>query len=358
MIKKVSVFNFKVLHRLENVTLNKVTLIGGRNNAGKSTLLEALFLYLDRKNPDMFVRQLSWRGLINIPLDPSQFWEPFFYNFDLSKKISIEAYNDLNKSGRLEIAYQNNYIPKIPVPAMNNGIISPNFTQSATKQSFSALSIKHEMNAAIDIKMYLIMASHGINCFIDHDSSGQIPIAVFMNSRQTLDISNQERLGILDKKNEQYKILPVLRMFEPKLERLLLIKSGPNDTIHAVIDGKKAIPVHLIGDGFCRCLSIILTLATNVNGILFIDEIENGIHHSLLGAFWAFLFEASNAYNCQIIATTHSKEMIESFAGIAQEKQFKDIAYLRLAKKEDDISAYQFNFNEISSALDSEMEVR
>jgi AAA15 family ATPase/GTPase len=241
---------------------------------------------------------------------------------------------------------------------MNNGIISPNFTQSITKQSFSALSIKHETNAGIDIEMHLIMTSQGVSCLIDHDSYGPIPRAVFMNSKQTLDISNPEKLGMLDKKNEQSKILPLLRMFEPKLERLLLIKSGPNDIIYAIIDGKKATPVHLIGDGFCRCLSIILTLATNVDGILFIDKIENGIHHSLLGTFWAFLLEASNAYNCQIIATTHSQEMIESFAGIAQEKQFKDIAYLRLAKKEDVISAYQFNFNEISSALDSEMEMR
>jgi AAA15 family ATPase/GTPase len=86
MIRKVSVFNFKVLRRLENITLNKITLIGGRNNAGKSIFLEALFLYLDRKNSDMFDRQLAWRGLMNIPLDPSQFWKPFFYNFDLSKK--------------------------------------------------------------------------------------------------------------------------------------------------------------------------------------------------------------------------------------------------------------------------------
>jgi AAA15 family ATPase/GTPase len=147
-------------------------------------------------------------------------------------------------------------------------------------------------------------------------------------------------------------------MFEPKLERLLLIKSGPNDIIHAIIDNKKATPVHLLGDGFCRCLSIILTLATNVDGILFIDEIENGVHHSLLTTFWAFLLEASNAYNCQIIATTHSQEMIESFTNIAQEKRFKDIAYIRLAKKEDVVSAHQFNFDEISSALASEMEVR
>jgi AAA15 family ATPase/GTPase len=202
------------------------------------------------------------------------------------------------------------------------------------------------------------MTSQAISCLIEHDISAPIPIAVFMNSMQTLDMSNPERLGILDKKNEQAKILPILRMFEPKLERLILIKSGPNDIIHAVIDDKKATPVHLLGDGFCRCLSIILALATNTDGVLFIDEIENGIHHSLLAKFWGFLIEASNTYNCQIIATTHSHEMIDSFTKTAREKQFKDIAYIRLAKKEDAVMAHQFNFDEITFAFDSEMEVR
>jgi AAA15 family ATPase/GTPase len=45
MLEKVSISNFKVLKQLENVNFNKITLISGKNNAGKSTLLEALFLY-------------------------------------------------------------------------------------------------------------------------------------------------------------------------------------------------------------------------------------------------------------------------------------------------------------------------
>jgi AAA15 family ATPase/GTPase len=358
MIKKISVFNFKVLRGLKNVSLNKITLIGGRNNAGKSSLLEALFLYLDRKNADMFARQVMWRSLINMPLEPSQYWEPFFYNFDLSKKIAIEMDSKELESGRLEITYQNNFVPKVPIPAMNNGVILPTTTQSASRQSFSALSIQHETGVNTDIKMHLIMTSQAISCLIEHDISAQIPIAVFMNSIQILDISNPERLGILDKKNEQAKILPLLRMFEPKLERLILIKSGPNDIIHAVIDDKKATPVHLLGDGFCRCLSIILALATNTDGVLFIDEIENGIHHSLLTEFWSFLIEASNIYNCQIIATTHSYEMIQAFCEAVNEKDFNDASYIRLAKKDDIVSAYSFAFDNLYYALSSKMEVR
>jgi hypothetical protein len=49
--------------------------------------------------------------------------------------------------------------------------------------------------------------------------------------------------------------------------------------------------------------------------------------------------------------------MIDSFTNTAREKRFRDIAYIRLAK-EDTVMAHQFNFDEITFALDSEMEVR
>jgi AAA15 family ATPase/GTPase len=87
MIKKNSVFNFKVLRGLENVSLNKITLIGGRNNAGKSSLLEALFLYVDRKNADVFNRLSAWRGIAGVRIAPDSIWGPYFYNLDMSKKL-------------------------------------------------------------------------------------------------------------------------------------------------------------------------------------------------------------------------------------------------------------------------------
>jgi AAA15 family ATPase/GTPase len=169
---------------------------------------------------------------------------------------------------------------------------------------------------------------------------------------------NPELLSKLEKGDAQDTILPILQILEPSIHRLQLIKDGQQDIIYADLGNKRKIPVNLLGTGFCSCLSIALILATGNKEILFIDEIENGIHHSFLDAFWQFLIESSNRYSCQIIATTHSYNMIQAFSDAAQEKRFKDIAYIRLAKKDDVVSAYQFDFDEISSALASEMEVR
>jgi AAA15 family ATPase/GTPase len=63
MFKTLSVHNFKALRKIENAAFSRVTLIGGRNEAGKTTLLEALFLYSDRRNPDAPMMRALW--LIN-----------------------------------------------------------------------------------------------------------------------------------------------------------------------------------------------------------------------------------------------------------------------------------------------------
>jgi AAA15 family ATPase/GTPase len=355
MLKSVSVSNFKVLQRLENVDLNSISLIGGKNNAGKSSLLEAIFLHLDHKAPDMLIKQLNWRGGIPQQLSPEEIWEPFFYNFDLSKRISIELV-DNNLSSRLSIAFQQNYSPKVPVPINNNGRLT--LSTNNTSRSFLSLAVKYESGSNTDFSGHILITDQGTNYLIEKDDGKAIKNAVFLHARKLSDSLDADRLGVLDKTDEQYKILDFLRMFEPKLQRLILIKSGPNVVIHADIGEKKKIPVYLLGDGFCRCLSMILILATTRNGILFLDEIENGIHHSLLPQFWNFIFEASKSYNCQIIATTHSAEMIQSFANKAREKHFKDITYVRLAKKDNVVAAHQFDYDDLSYAVSSEMEIR
>lgn len=57
MIRSCEIENFKSLKHLYLSDLKRINLFGGKNNAGKTTLLEALFLFFDRMNPNMLIRQ-------------------------------------------------------------------------------------------------------------------------------------------------------------------------------------------------------------------------------------------------------------------------------------------------------------
>ncbi|MDR2168748.1 MAG: AAA family ATPase [Planctomycetaceae bacterium] len=358
MLKQISVHNFKALKNLDNVSLNKITLIGGKNNSGKSTLLEALFAYMDVKNPNMCFQIKNFRepkDILFVQPDPNFIWAPVFHKFNLEKKINLKIIDTQNNITNVEIIYNDKFIPKHPIPVMNGNIPTPTI---ATTDGFKALTVSCKRNQKLDFFAHTIIHAGGFIFISECDKQQPLPSAQMVTST-TLHINNiPTLLGKLDKNDEQNKILEPLRLFEPNLQRFQLIKENQQDVIYVDLGNKQKMPVNLLGSGFCRFLSIALLITTGNVNVILIDEIENGIHHSLLCKFWTFLIEVSQSNNCQIIATTHSYEMIKAFSETAQQNSFDDIGYIRLALNDNGVTAYQFNNTDISSSLSSEFEVR
>ena len=70
------------------------------------------------------------------------------------------------------------------------------------------------------------------------------------------------------------------------------------------------VPLTLLGDGVRRVASMVLAMGYARDGTLLVDEIENGIHHSVLGRLWEAIGYAAQLFNTQVVATTHSLECI------------------------------------------------
>jgi len=170
---------------------------------------------------------------------------------------------------------------------------------------------------------------------------------------------NAEYLGILDKAEEQEKILPLLRIFEPNLIRFQLINERGINIIYADLGNKKKVPVNMFGEGFCRCLTMALILATKNADVFLIDEVGSGIHYSFQKNLWNFLIEASELYKCQIIATTHSYDTIKAFNNIIKNNgNVSDFSYIRLGKNKDGIKPNIFSADTLDYSLSSELEIR
>lgn len=113
------------------------------------------------------------------------------------------------------------------------------------------------------------------------------------------------------------------------------------------------------GDGLKHYVSIICALYACENGYLFIDEIDNGIHYTQLDRLWELILTLSKKTNCQIFATTHSKEMLESFARVAEKLKEQDISYTLLVKnKQQEIKTISMNYEVLLNSLAQEHEVR
>ena len=116
-----------------------------------------------------------------------------------------------------------------------------------------------------------------------------------------------------------------------------------------------------MGDGVGRLLSILITIANYENGIVLIDEIENGFHSTTLILLWNSIKDVALAYNVQVFATTHSLECVKTFSKSISSDLLGDelIRLYRLEKsKENKHKVLKYNSEILQSSLESNWEVR
>src|SRR5438045_2113512 len=85
-------------------------------------------------------------------------------------------------------------------------------------------------------------------------------------------------------------------------------------------------PLYSLGNGMLRTLGISLALVSVKDGILLIDEFENGLYYSVQPDLWQLIFQVARCLNVQVFATTHSWDCIEAFQKAASiDKQAEGI---------------------------------
>ena len=91
-----------------------------------------------------------------------------------------------------------------------------------------------------------------------------------------------------------------------------------------------------------------------------IDEIDAGFHYSVYDKFWEAVMAVAKEQNCQVIATTHSYECLDSAVNTVKRVGMQDeFCYFRLGKnKKGESIAYRYSADLLSSATDDNLEVR
>lgn len=362
MIKNIKIKNYKLFKTLSLTNLPRILLIGGKNNSGKSSLLEAFFLPLDCRSPLMFLKHFKWRGLDTISNSVEDFFAPVFYNFSLSNNIEIEY--TLKSSKKKKIIYK--FRPSKGQTLTVDNKDSFNIEQ-ASVNSLGEMEISYWLG--IDKpprKAILSLKSKGnegtLN--LEGNKAGLINYnegvqAAYVAASAYNSADNAKRYGELDKVKNTAGVLKALQILEPKLKELSIIQTGNQPVIYgSIVDLKRKFPLSLMGQGIIRLLSILLVISEVKNGVTLIDELETGFHHSILPDIWKVISNHAIANNTQIIATTHSKELISgAVEGIPSELK-DEFKYMRIERKEDQFKTKIYDFETLSVALESELEIR
>ena len=118
------------------------------------------------------------------------------------------------------------------------------------------------------------------------------------------------------------------------------------------------VPLKSLGDGAVRLLGVALALANSGNGFLLIDEVENGIHHSLQKAFWRMVLKTAHTNNVQVFATTHSFDCVKGFAEASGETDEVKSALARVVRRDGETWAVEYSEKHLGIVAEQGIEVR
>lgn len=316
MLKRLEIRNFRTFKALEIDQLSRLNLIAGKNNAGKTSLLEAIFLLSSAGNAQMAINAAVIRGLDPVirvapaagetpwqqPVnDPA--WKQLFSDLDMSKPIEIEGCHTSHGQLALEITSKRSHITDLPLDRAG-GLSMTNLLDERS------LTFRYRGPKDEKIKSHIRVKEQG---FEIEQSTTHVPFpATILLSRVRNIQEDAMRLGMLRKQKRGDMVLKALQAIEPKLQSIEDNSASGVPMIWGDIGLSELVPLPVMGEGMTQMARLILAISSVPDGVVLIDEIENGLHHSALSDVWRVIDEAAGQFRTQVFATTHSFECIEA----------------------------------------------
>ena len=349
---------------IDNLTLSdckQINLIAGCNNSGKSSVLEAIFMLTGLANAELYARVNNLRGYMVLGGDDLKL---LFYNLDTTIPIKFTGISKKNEESReLSISPILN-----STPILNNNLngISNDISQNSSlfnvsKSTISGLksdfSIKEKHKAVIKGSSSLVISNNQLNVSPDKKYKEKMK-GSFIASTNVFN-SFVTAVDEIIKNKQGQELVTILQNIEPKI---VDINTGLNGVIRVDIGLDSFIPINVMGDGIRKLLTVITTIYENQNGILLIDEIENGLHYSALKSLWKAIIAAAKRFNVQIFATTHNIETLQYLKDVVKDDLHdfeKEVRFYTIQKvASDETKAYKYDFEQFESALEKGIEIR
>ncbi|QTA81968.1 AAA family ATPase domain-containing protein [Desulfonema limicola] len=354
--KHIEIHNFRGIESLKINNIKQVNLITGKNNCGKTSVLEAVFLLTGMSNPQLTVNIHAFRDLL---LTDDDNFSYLFKNFDFSQYPSITGQSSSQKR-TLEIKAVYPTFTEISKQISEKRELSKEeFMSNAStnkKDSIEGLTLTFNINKKKNFQTEIKLKQGEIKLSRDYKEKLN---ASFINPKTIMNDLDQ-RLDAIVVKKDLGIIVNALKEIEPSL---VDIRMGARGMVYADIGIDKLVPVNIMGDGIRRILAILAAISERKDGILLIDEIENGLHFSTLFVLWKAVLKTAFDNNIQLFITTHSYECIEAITRIYKnntlnlEKDF--ITLFRIEKNnKGQHRAFQYETDTLLAGIEKEFEVR
>jgi AAA15 family ATPase/GTPase len=310
MLDHLHIQNYRLFKELHLDGLRRVNLITGKNNTGKTAILEAIRIFLNSN------RRLN--GTINKIL---------FHRNDLDE---IDPETSLLSLFRWHI--------------LDSKIILNGISYSIKEDDEPYLEYVKEERAFKSIvgKKFL---------------NGNESLIYLSATFEHLHLKLWDNIQLSPKKRI---VIDILKLIDKNIWDFGVDSQGIPKVL--VEDKSTAIPLRNFGEGTNRLFVIALAIASAVNTTLIIDEIDLGLHHSVQRKLWEIIFKFSKELNVQVFATTHSQDCVEAFTDVLNEKGNENEGqYIRLQRSRLDESIIEpiyYDAQKLKNSINFNLETR
>ncbi len=366
MFKSIKIENFRCFPSFELQQLGRVNLLVGKNNSGKTSILEAIQILCSQNNLQPLAELMINRG-------------EYIWVDDGKEKRELDIRHlfcghEIKAGSKLSIlGIHKKYQETITFLIEPHEKFKKQETQIIDEDSIRIKELYFRVNWAKEFQKAHVVVPLSINNsliledarrlfrdYIDEPAITQFVTSSSLTTEKMIELFEQVVLTPEEKLVEE-----ALQTIEPKIERIAPVgykrfRSSESRTgfLVRLSDSNQRVPIGSMGDGIWRILGLALAIVCAKDGFLFVDEIDTGLHFTAMSDMWKLVWETAKKLNVQVFATTHNSDCWTSLATIAKEEEVaKDgITIQRIEKGKQ--TAVAFTEQEIVIAAERGIEVR
>ncbi|HTW56627.1 MAG TPA: AAA family ATPase [Terriglobales bacterium] len=304
MIQSLEITNFRGFRQINLSNLPQFNVLIGESASGKTAFLEALWIQCGI-SPEIYFRMRAFRGMAeaNFQLGGDRLsyeavFSDIFHDAKLEAGATIQIMDSLLDSRTLTIAYGSSQITMSglkPQADANPGV---------RKLVFRWMVRGNEHSCPLNV----------VNGQIVVENPPELYPGVFFASAFVAGArENAERLSMLNISGEKQEVINTIKKIFPSVEDLSSESISNQQMIWAKMqEVKRRIPMALVSSGINKFISLLLWISLNRNGLLLVDEIENGFYFGNYEEVFRTLVEFCREFNVQLFAATHSWEFLKA----------------------------------------------
>ncbi len=332
MYSSITIEGFRCFPRFELHGLNRINLLVGANNSGKTALLEAIALLKAKGRPQPIIDAAFRRGEVLHAEDeaPRADIRRIFHGHAMGGEVIVALTGDgrtgndhlelrvarLRKIRQTGVDESGNTVVTISIREDDEFLDAPRYLMRKYEAP-SEVVLSHQV-AAVDALGGLVW------------STDQSPDEAVSTTRlvPTGSFSGDELVEVISPlllTDREQLLLEALRIIDDQIDgfRIAPLPSGrryhSRECVIVKLRGMTSpVPIGSLGDGVWRLFTLATAMASAVGGVVLVDDIDTGLHYSVMERMWRHLAAMATHLDVQVFATTHSRDCYEALSALQE----------------------------------------